>query len=372
MKIRSLSAEQRDNFKNAAAAYLGFYQSINPNLSSYSHNMYSRALAYIAVENKLLDYAPKELAVELTKDILTTSDFIKIVGNDSGSNQNIRLSAFRNLVSPFKEDLKNEISTVSYETLLKLLSRKGTHIRKTILESKSQNLKTETELMQNRSWKDLQNIVKNMNVKYNQIVNKFLKTNEIPDYVTLRNILIGNLYMFNIHQKLDIPVHVILRNEYRTAHLWINDKEPPQDKNNYFWINFETNQHFIIIQKSRTTNSATNPDKIRRKFPLSQQIVNMILFIKTTFNEAADKPFFKNQIRETTIHSTEWIRIVNKIFESIAQSVTSTTIRNIYLNEIDWSKLSQEQIDYIRSQLDWSDRVKIDEIHSDNQEQVSF
>ena len=113
------------------------------------------------------------MAVELTKDILTTSDFIKIVGNDSGSNQNIRLSAFRNLVSPFKDDLKNEISSVSYETLLKLLSRKGTHIRKTILESKSQNLKTETELMQHRSWKDLQNIVKNMNVKYNQIVNKF-------------------------------------------------------------------------------------------------------------------------------------------------------------------------------------------------------
>lgn len=372
MKIRSLTNEQREKFKSIASSYLTFYQDMNPNLSNYSHNMYSRALAYIAVENNLLDFQPKDLAVELTKDILTTSDFVKIVGHDSGSNQNIRLSAFRNLVSPFKNDLKSEISSVSYETLLKLLSRKGTHIRKTILESKTQNLKTETELMKSRSWKDLQKVVKDMNVKYNQIVNKFLKTNEIPDYVTLRNILIGNLYMFNIHEHESIPVHVILRNEYRTAHLWINDKEPPLDKTNYFWINFSNNKHYIIIQKGRTVQGNNLPHKMRKQFPLSQQIVNMILFIKQTFNESPDKPFFKNQIREATPHSTEWIRIVGKIFESISTSITCSTIRNIYLNEIDWSKVNQNQIDYIRSQLDWSDRIKIDEIQFGNPEQVAF
>ena len=98
--------------------------------------MYSRALSYIAVENGLYSLSPKELAIALSKDILTTSDFQKIVGTDSDANQNIRLAAFRNLVEPFKDELKDEISAISYETLLKLLSRKGGHIRKSLKEVK--------------------------------------------------------------------------------------------------------------------------------------------------------------------------------------------------------------------------------------------
>jgi len=373
MKIRDLSATQKEHFKNNVNLYMAFFQNKCPQLSNYSHSMYARALSYIAVENNLNDLLPEELAIALTKDILTTSDFIKIVGSDSGSNQNIRLSAFRNLVNPFKDKLQSNISEVSYSTLSKLLSRKGCHIRKTLLESKKKNIKTELELMNSRSWKDLQNVVQTMNKKYNQVMAKFLKTNEIPDYVTLRNILIANLYMFNSHEYQGLTVHVIMKNEYRTAFLWLSDKEPPQDKNHYFWINHETNQHYFVINRVKAMSGVKETIKKRKMFVLNKTIVNMIIFIKQTFNENIDKPFFKNNVRETTMYSTDWIRIVNKIFETVANGICSTTLKTVYMNEIDWSKISTEQISYICYNLDQSKKntSMIHETHSYSPEQPS-
>ena len=366
MKIKNFSSVEKAHFKHSAAEYLLFYKEVTSKLSSYSHAMYSRALSYIAVENGLYSLSPKELAIALSKDILTTSDFQKIVGTDSDANQNIRLAAFRNLVEPFKDELKDEISAISYETLLKLLSRKGGHIRKSLKEVKE--TKSPEQLLKTRSWKDLQNVVREMNKQYNKIVNTFLKTNEIPDYVTLRNILIANLYMFNSHEHNGLTTHVILRNEYRNAYVWINDSLPPADKNNYFWINFETNKHYIVVQKSKTQTSQSSSQ--RRLFTLSPNIVNMIIFIKQTFNENVDKPFFKNNRRDAAPHNTEWIRILQKIFEDVGQGITCSTIRAIYQNEIDWTKLSQDQMNYVATNLDTG--TKNCGTHPDNQALLVF
>ncbi|HAI39837.1 MAG TPA: hypothetical protein DCM40_17925, partial [Maribacter sp.] len=150
MKIKNFNAIEKAHFKHSAADYLEFYRETNSKLSTYSHAMYSRALSYIAVENGLYNKTPKELAVALSKDILTTADFKKIVGNDSDANQNIRLAAFRNLVDPYKEELKTDISSVSYETLTKMLSRKRGHIRKSMNENIKQ--KTPEQLLEKRSW----------------------------------------------------------------------------------------------------------------------------------------------------------------------------------------------------------------------------
>lgn len=361
MKIRNLPYEDRLKFKKNVPIYLEFFKKVSPQLSPHSHSMYSRALSYIAVENLLIEKSPKELALELSKYILTTSDFQKIIGKDTESNQNIRLAAFRNLVNPFKEDLQENISSVSYDTLSKLLTRKGTHIRKSILDSKNQNIHEETENLKNKSWKEMQSVLQDYNKKYSMIVNKFLRTNEIPDYVTLRNICIANLYLNNYHRHDEINVHVILRNEYRNAHVWINACAPPQDKNNYFWINFEKNQHFLVIQSSKTVGGvrkSTSKDASlivqdkRREFKLSSTCVNMILFIKQTFNERTDIPFFKNNVRDGPISSQAWVRTIHKVFEDISKDLTSSTLRKIYFNEIKWEKLTKEQSKYICLNID--------------------
>jgi len=348
MKIKNFTSVEKAHFRKSAGDYLEFYKEVTSTLSSYSHAMYSRALSYIAVENGLYNLTPKELAVALSKDILTNTDFKKILGNDSDANQNIRLAAFRNLVDPFREDLKTEISSVSYETLLKMLLKKKGRVRKSMNDAKES--KTSEQLLQKRSWRDLQKVVKEMNKNYNKIVNTFLKTNEIPDYVTLRNILVGNLYMFNAHEHDGQIVHVLLRNEYRTAYVWIKDTPPPSDRNNYFWINFETNKHWFVVQKSKTQTSQSHVS--RRMFTLAQNVVNMIIFIKQTFNESCEKPFFKNNRRDAPPHNTEWIRLVGKIFEDAGQNINCSVIRQIYQNEIDWSKLNQDQIDYVARNLD--------------------
>ena len=389
MKIRELTLDQRQKFKANCPIYLKFLKEKTPQLSAHSHNMYSRALSYIAIENMLINKTPKELCIELTKDILTTSDFQKIVGKDTTANQNIRLAAFRNLVNPFKDELQNEISSTSYATLSKLVSRKGTHIRKTINDSKHQDLLSITGDLSARSWNDCQNILLQFNKKYSIIVNRFLKTNEVPDYVTLRNIAIANLYMNNFHKHEGMNVYTILRNEYRTAHLWINPNGPPQDKNNYFWINFEKNKHYIVIQSSKTvggvrkttTNAEGFPqyhqqDK-RRQFVLSPSIVNMLLFIKQIFNERTDIPFFKNNTRDGPLTSQMWVRVMHKVFEDLGKDIVTTTLRKVYFNDIKWSKLTKEQRIYICKNIDnvTADRelprIMKNETQSDNLEPPS-
>jgi hypothetical protein len=365
MKIRELTFEQRKSFKALCPIYLTFLKEKTPQLSNHSHMMYSRALSYIAIENNILNNTPKELCISLTKDILTTSDFQKIVGKDTNANQNIRLAAFRNLVNPFKDELQNEISESSYATISKLVSRKGTHIRKKIIDSKNKDLNEATANLCNRTWNDCQNLLLEFNKKYSIIVNKFLRTNEVPDYVTLRNILIINLYLNNYHKYDEMNVYTILRNEYRTAHLWINSTSPPMDRNNYFWINFEKNIHYLVIQSSKTVGgvrklssssrvgspSYHHQDK-RRLFSLSNNIVNMILFIKQTFNERTDTPFLKNNVREGMITNQMWVRIIHKIFEDLGNCLVTTTIRKIYFNDIKWDKLTKPQRQYICKNID--------------------
>lgn len=370
MKIRSLTIEQRTNFKKNCPVFLEFLKNTAPKLSKCSHKLYSRALSFIAVENDMINLTPKQLAMKLSKEVLTQSNFESIVGNDTTGNQNIRLSAFRNLVEPFKDDLEEEVSCVSYKTLNNLLSKKGSHIRKQISERKKDEDKNMDKVFKEKNnWKKCQMITINHNQKYDVIFNRFLKTNEVPDYITLRDAVIANLYCNNIHKFQNLSVYVILHNEYKTCHLWISHEQPPEDKTNYFWINTLTQNHFIVIQKSGTVggvrrvpdkNGGTKviPNEPIKMFRLSKKIAAQILFIKTTFNERCDRPFFKNDLRDGPINDQKWQRIMNKLFHTISTTATCKTIRKILESEIDWSKLNEEQSHYLMSCLDVNSKKK--------------
>jgi hypothetical protein len=358
MKIGELPVEKRKQFREHVPIYHKFIKENSPHLSTSSHNLYSRALAFIAVENDLLNYTPEQLCIKLTQEALTTSDFIKIIGTDNHANQNIRLSAFRNLVEPYKESLKNKISEVSYNAISKLVSRKGTHIRRNILESKSNNLKSDTELLNMRSWKELQTIINKNNQSLSVILAKFFRTNEIPCYNTLRDILIGNLYCNNYHEYKNMRVHTILRNEYKSCYLWINPDTPPEDKKNYFWINI-SGESKIVIQKSKTIGGVKRgqpnqqgeteilPQKSRKIYPLNKNIVSQILFLKQTFNERIETPFLKNNTRDGIITDGQYNRILYSIFKDLAPQISCTTIRKIYYNEVKWHQLSTHDANYI-------------------------
>ena len=370
MKIRSLTTEQRKNFKKNVPVYLEFLKNTSPKLSKCSHTLYSRALSFIAVENDLINLEPKQLALKLSKEVLTNSNFKTIVGEDTSGNQNIRLSAFRNLVEPFKDDLEQEVSCISYQTLNTLLSKKGSHIRKQMSERKKDEDKNVDEVLKEKNnWKKCQMITINHNQKYDVIFNRFLKTNEIPDYQTLRDAVIANLYCNNVHKFQDVNVYVILHNEYKTCHLWIHPEKPPEDKNNYFWINTLTNNHMIVIQKSSTVGGIRRvpdgsggtkivPSEKVKMFRLSKLIASQILFIKTTFNERCDRPFFKNDLRDGPINDQKWGRIMNKLFHTISTTATCKTIRKILQSEINWKKLNEEQKHYIMSCLDVNSKKK--------------
>ena len=77
MKINELPLEDKKLFKKHVPLYLKFIRETAPHLSPSSHCLYSRALAFIAVENKLLDLSPEELCINLTQDALKTSDLLK-------------------------------------------------------------------------------------------------------------------------------------------------------------------------------------------------------------------------------------------------------------------------------------------------------
>lgn len=383
MKIKNLTDEQRKQFKSNVPIFLQFFKQYKPLLSQCSHSLYARTLSFISIEQDMVDCEPKELAIKLSKELLTTTDFLRIVGDENGGNQNIRLSAFRNLIEPFKEDLQSEISGVSYDTVNKLISRKGTHIRKAILKNKNNNLKSHTETLNMKSWGDCQKVLENANSKHGVLLNRFFKTNEIPDYVGLRDILITNLYLNNWQYyqdealpqckngKLSMPpqrlkVFTLLRNEYKTCHLWISGSAPPKDKNNYFWLNLVTNNHHIVIQKNKTTGGVrriqganageTNviEQTEHKRLHLSRSIVSMILFIKQTFNERCDVPFLKNNDRDGPITDGKWQRIIAGLFGEVSPNMNATVLRKILYNHIKFHEMSNNQVNFILEQQDHS------------------
>lgn len=374
MKISSLTVEQKKNFKSNVPIYLEFLKSTAPKLSKCSHQLYSRALSFISVENDMIHLTPKQLALKLTKQVLSDNDFSKITGEDTSGNQNIRLSAFRNLVEPFKDSLEEEISCVSVQSLNSLVSKKGCHIRKKISETKKDEDKNMTDILKEKNnWTKLQKIVTQYNQKYDVTFTRFLKTNEIPDYVTLRDAVICNLYCNNYHLHDGMNVYVILHNEYKTCHIWISHEAPPEDKTNYFWINLSSNEHFIVIQKSMTVGvnkritdgeggtKLVEVGEKRKMFKLSRFIASQLLFLKTTFNERCDRPLFKNDTRDGPMNDQKWIRTINKIYHPVSVTTTCKTIRKIIQNEIQWNKLSEDNRYYLMKCLDNNPKKKIPE-----------
>jgi hypothetical protein len=366
MKVKSLSSENKKLFNETLSKYETFLKTHCPQLSKSSINLYKRTLSFMAVENETTNLSPQEFAIFLAQDLLTYNSFNRIVGESNDNNMNIRISAFRNLIEPFKKDLEEQVSEVSFSTISKLITQKGSRIRKSIIEEKGKNEKNRNENVNMKNWEDLQKIVNEKNIEYKRILCKYYKDGEVPDYVTLRNILIVNLYCNNWHMKDGHKIYTLLRNEYRNFYLWINTNPVPKNDKNYFWINLDTNSHYIVIQKSKTVGGIRRIPKVGgegsqivkqegyKQYILNDYIVNILLFIKTIFKENETNIFIKNNNRTAAIPVEKWTATVSSLFRDIANNINSTTIRKILYNSIDFKKIDFNLTSYILKQQDHS------------------
>ena len=366
MKVKSLSSENKKLFNQSLSKYESFLKTNCPQLSKSSINLYKRTLSFMSVENETTDLSPQEFALFLAQDLLTYNSFNRIVGDSNDNNMNIRISAFRNLIEPFKKDLEEQVSEVSFTTISKLITQKGSRIRKSIIEEKGKNEKNRDENTNMKSWQDLQETVNKKNMEYKKILCKYYKDGEVPDYVTLRNILIVNLYCNNWHMKDGHKIYTLLRNEYRNFYLWINTNPVPKNDKNYFWINLDTNQHFIVIQKSKTVGgirriqsgegggSQIVKQEGYKQYILNDYIVNILLFIKTIFKENETNIFIKNNDRTSAVPVEKWTATVSSLFRDVSSNINSTTIRKILYNSIDFKKIDFNLATYILKAQDHS------------------
>ncbi len=367
MKVKNLSSDKKKLFTQNLSKYETFLNENCSQLSKSSVNLYKRTLSYMAVENESTDLTPKEFAIFLAQDLLTYNSFNRIVGESENNNMNIRISAFRNLIEPFKKELEEQISEVSYNVISKLITQKGSRIRKSILEEKGKNEKNRNEHTNMKTWEDLQSVVNSNNIEYKKILCKYYKDGEVPDYQTLRNILIVNLYCNNWHVKDGHKIYTLLRNEYRNFYLWINTNPVPKNDKNYFWINLDSNKHYIVIQKSKTVGGIRRVPKNNdeggsqiikqegyKQYILNDYIVNILLFIKTIFKENETNIFIKNNNRTSAIAVEKWSHQITCIFRDVANNINSTTIRKILYNSIDFTKLDYNMSSYILKQQDHS------------------
>ena len=279
---------------------------------------------------------------------MTDTSLNCIVGDSevSGSNKNIRLSAFKNLVEIFKDEIKLNISPVAFNTTISMMGKAGGNIRKQIMEFRNNKEILHPSTMQ--TWDELVELNKIYLKKFNYIRNQFIKTNEVPDYVFLRDCLISNLYINNSFKLKNNEFNVILRNEYKSLYLHIGETQPTSNSKNYFWIKLDSNDHKIIINKNKTTggvkrknlgdlvgHTSIYPQKNQKIFPLNKEVAKIILFIKQIFNERSDKPFIKCNNRELNYTSSTWSKMLQRVFKKINPKLSSNLIRKIYQLKID-------------------------------------
>ena len=348
MKIKTLTQNQKISFKNEMPKYEVFLKEKLPHLATTSLSLYKRTLSYISTINKCNDKTVEETCIFLTSKLLTDTSLNCVIGdsNVSESNKNIRLSAFKNLVEIFRDEIKLKISPVAFNTTISMMGKAGGNIRKQILEIRKNKDMLSPSTMQ--TWEELTELNKIYLKKFNYIKNQYIKTNEVPDYVFLRDCLISNLYINNSFKLKNNEFNVILRNEYKSLYLHIGDNQPTSTSKNYIWIKLDSNDHKIIINKNKTTggvkrknlgdfigHTSVYPQKNQKTFPLNKEIAKIIIFIKQVFNERSDKPFIKCNNRELNYTSSTWSKMLQRVFKKINPKLSSNLIRKIYQLKID-------------------------------------
>lgn len=348
MKIKTLTQKEKISFKNELPKYEVFLKDKLPHLATTSLSLYKRTLSYISVINNCQNKTVEETCIFLTSKLLTDTSLNCIVGdvNVSDSNKNIRLSAFKNLVEIFKDEIKLNISPVAFNTTISMMGKAGGNIRKQIMEIRKNKDILSPSTMQ--SWEELIELNKIYLKKFNYIKNQYIKTNEVPDYVFLRDCLISNLYINNSFKLKNNEFNVILRNEYKSLYLHIGETQPTSNSKNYLWIKLNSNDHKIIINKNKTTggvkrknlgdfvgHTSVYPQKNQKTFPLNKEVAKIILFIKQVFNERSDKPFIKCNNRELNYTSSTWSKMLQRVFKKINPKLSSNLIRKIYQLKID-------------------------------------
>ena len=372
MKVKELSQSEKVNFKKEILKYEVFLKHNLTHLAQTSLSLYKRTLAYISVINKLYDLSIKDTCIFLTRAALTDNTLDHIIGNNkvTDNNKNIRLSAYKNLVEIFKQEIKKEISSVAFNTIMEKMAKAGGNIRKNIFVSR-QNKDIETNPLSNLTWEELQDLNKDYLKKFKHVKNQFIKYGEVPDYVFLRDCLVCNLYTNNVYKVKSLEFNVILRNEYKSLYLHIGEHQPTTNTRNYIWINLENNNSKIIINKNKTTGGYKRclgndlghtkliPQKDQKIFPLNKEIVNIILFIQQIFNERKDKPFIKCNNREINYSSSTWSKMLCRVFKRIDNKISSSVIRKIYYQKLQESNLKIEDKQIIHEMCDFSPNVHI-------------
>ena len=361
MKIKNLSIEEKSQFKREMPKYETFLKDNLTHLAPTSQSLYKRTLAYISVTNKLHNSTIKD-----------TLDHI-IGGEDvTYNNKNIRISAFKNLVEIFKIDIKKEISSVAYNSIMEKMGKSGGNIRKNIFdERKIKDIVTNPITCTN--WEDLQDLNKEYLKKFKHVQNQYIKHNEIPDYMFLRDCLVCNLYINNLYKIKTLEFNVILRNEYKSLYLHIGENQPTTTNRNYIWVKLESNDSKIIINKNKTTGGVKRcigetightkiiPQRDQKTFPLNKDITKIILFIQQVFNERKDRPFIKCNNRENNYSSSTWSKMISRVFKRIDPKISSSLIRKIYYQKNQESDLSLKDKQIIFEMCDFSPSFHISE-----------
>ena len=84
---------------------------------------------------------------------------------------------------------------MAYDSIIKMLGTQGNIIRKIIHKNR---ITMENKTQGTYTWDDLINLNKEYLKTFLEIKKNYLKYNEIPDYIFLRDCLVSNLYINNI------------------------------------------------------------------------------------------------------------------------------------------------------------------------------
>ena len=374
MKIKNLSIEEKSQFRREMPKYETFLKEKLTHLAPTSQSLYKRTLAYISVINKLYDSTIKDTCIILTQKALTDDNLDHIIGGEdvTYNNKNIRISAFKNLVEIFKIDIKKEISSVAYNTIMEKMGKSGGNIRKNIFEERKIK-DIETNPLTCLNWDELQDLNKEYLKKFKHVQNQYIKHNEIPDYMFLRDCLVCNLYINNLYKIKNLEFNVILRNEYKSLYLHIGENQPTTTNRNYIWIKLESNDSKIIINKNKTTGGVKRcigetightkiiPQRDQKTFPLNKDVTKIILFIQQVFNERKDRPFIKCNNRENNYSSSTWSKMISRVFKRVDSKISSSLIRKIYYQKNQESNLSLKDKQIIFEMCDFSPSFHISE-----------
>lgn len=345
MKIKDLTTKQRYDFNQVLPKFEELLKINLSHLSPSSLTLYKRAAAFITVTNDLQDKETQDITIELVRLCLTYNNLSFIIGLDNTPNtsKNIKISAFKNLVEIYYKEINEKISTVAYDSVIKMLGKQGNIIRKIIHKNRITN---ENKTQGTYSWDNLINLNKEYLKTFLEIKKNYLKYNEIPDYIFLRDCLTSNLYLNNVFNFENYKFNVVLRNEYKSCYLHIDDSPPTNNIRNYFWVNLTTKESKLVINKNKTTggfkrvkgnqmgHTQIKNQKKQKYFPLSEEITEIILFIQQVFHERKDKPFIKCNNRINNYTSASWSKMLGRVLKKIDTKIASSNLRRMYFYKI--------------------------------------